>query len=275
MNDIQEIKRDVRRILDFLDIQEHRLTRENAQYAPDTLQKLISDTMLAVLRDTYVNRREFDASSDYILDRVIKDGPRLFRSDYIPRKYGYMDYDSRYEIFRYALSLVPEVEGIMLEFGVFQGGSIEFMTRYTDNPIYGFDSFEGLPERWIPGSLPNRFSTQGKIPQIDAPNVQFVPGWFDDTVPGFMEEHAGDRIKFIHFDCDLYSSHKIVFDELLRRGFDLQDTIVLFDEYLNFPGWRDDAHRALQEFTDTGPWGYRYVGFTTRYTSAAIQLFRK
>lgn len=275
MSDTEDIKRDLGRILEFLDIKPHRLTRENAQYQPDTLQKLVSDTVLAVLRDTYLNRREFDASSDYILDRVIADGPRLFRSDYIPRKYGYMDYDSRYDLFRYALSLAPGVEGIMLEFGVFQGGSIEFMARYTDAPIYGFDSFEGLPQAWIPGSLPSRFSTQGALPEIDTANVHFVPGWFDATVPPFMQAHAGDRIRFIHFDCDLYQSHKTVFDALLEWRVDLQDCVMLFDEYLNFPGWRRDAHRALQEFIEAGPWGYRYVGFTTRYTSAAIQLFRK
>lgn len=275
MSELEEIRAKLDKILDFLDIQQHRLTTENSRYSPDTLQKLVSDTVLSVLRDTFVNRDAFDASSNYIKDRIARDGARMFRSDYIPRKYGFMDYDSRYDLFRYALSLIPQDPGILLEFGVYQGGSVEFMARYSDQPIYGFDSFEGLPDGWIPGSQKGRFSLGGELPKVTAPNIEFVKGWFDETVPPFLAANRQRKIKFIHFDCDLYLSHKIVFDALLENDIDLQGTIALFDEYLNYPTWEEDAHKALQEFTRQGPWGYRYVGFTTRYTAAAIEWFRK
>ena len=40
--------------------------------------------------------------------------------------------------------------GVIAEFGVFNGGSIGWFSKnYNDTPIYGFDSFEGLPEDWI------------------------------------------------------------------------------------------------------------------------------
>lgn len=275
MKELVEITQKLDKILDFLDIQQHRLTTENSRYSPDTLQKLVSDTVLSVMRDSFFNRNDFDASSDYIKNCIARDGAKLFRSDYIPRKYGFMDYDSRYDLFRYALSLAAEEPGIYLEFGVYQGGSAEFMARYTDEPIYGFDSFEGLPEDWIPGSQVGRFSLEGKPPKVSAPNIEFIKGWFDATVPSFIAQNRERKIKFIHFDCDLYLSHKIVFDELLSSETDLQGTIALFDEYVNFPNWQEDGHKALQEFTRQGPWGYRYVGFTTRYTAVAIEFFRK
>ena len=41
--------------------------------------------------------------------------------------------------------------GLFLEFGVFEGNSIQTISKNTDNIVYGFDSFEGLPEKWRDG----------------------------------------------------------------------------------------------------------------------------
>lgn len=40
--------------------------------------------------------------------------------------------------------------GVIVEFGVADGGSIGWFTKkYPDVTVFGFDSFEGLPEDWM------------------------------------------------------------------------------------------------------------------------------
>ncbi len=275
MNQLEQINSKLDKILNFLDIQEHRVPSENKNFSPDSLQKLISDTTLSILRDSYIDQKSYQSSSTYLQNRIALDEAKMFRSEYIPRKYGFVDYDSRYDLFRFALSLTYESPGILLEFGVFKGGSAEFMSRYTKEPIYGFDSFEGLPSGWCAGSTTGRFNLDGNIPQVSANNVSFIKGWFDETLPAFLEKNSSQSIKFIHFDCDLYISHQIVFDELIKNEVNLDGTIILFDEYINYPNWEQDAHKALREFVDKSQWEYRYVGFTTRYPAVAIKLYKK
>lgn len=40
------------------------------------------------------------------------------------------------------------IEGLIMEFGVYSGRTINHMANLTNKTIYGFDSFEGLPEDW-------------------------------------------------------------------------------------------------------------------------------
>jgi hypothetical protein len=39
---------------------------------------------------------------------------------------------------------------LWLEFGVYSGTTINYISKYTTEHVYGFDSFEGLPEAWRP-----------------------------------------------------------------------------------------------------------------------------
>lgn len=41
------------------------------------------------------------------------------------------------------------IPGVIVEGGVWKGDTIRWMAnRYPDRNLYGFDSFEGLPENW-------------------------------------------------------------------------------------------------------------------------------
>lgn len=40
---------------------------------------------------------------------------------------------------------------VFMEFGVYQGESINYMAERTKLQIYGFDSFEGIPNNWRSG----------------------------------------------------------------------------------------------------------------------------
>lgn len=116
----------------------------------------------------------------------------------------------------------------VLEFGVGSGGS----TRKIKNIIkdshefHAFDSFIGLPEDWVGTSCKKgHFSQDGKIPDIDG--VNFYKGWFENTIPEYKK--IAKTIALLHVDCDLYSSTKLIFDEL--DEFIVSGTIIVFDEW--------------------------------------------
>lgn len=59
-------------------------------------------------------------------------------------------------------------------------------------------------------------------------------------------------------DCDPYSSTKTIFDFLgdrIKVG-----TVILFDEYLNYPGWRMHEHKAFTEFVQQRKVKFSYLG---------------
>lgn len=133
----------------------------------------------------------------------------------------------------------------ILEFGVATGGSLRDLSCLTDNRVIGFDSFQGLPENWKPGYDKGAFAqtTTPKLP----PNAYLEIGMFADTLPAFLEHDDGGPYDFIHIDCDLYSSTKTVLSLLKESGRLLKGCVILFDEYFNYPGWRNHEHKALLE----------------------------
>lgn len=117
-----------------------------------------------------------------------------------------------------------------LEFGVASGNTLRTIARARGGrEVYGFDSFDGLPEAWLNGMPAGAFA-RDDLP--DVPGAELVVGLFADSLPGFLENHPG-HIDFLHVDGDLYSSAKTVLDlcgPRLRAG-----SIVHFDEFFNFP----------------------------------------
>jgi hypothetical protein len=141
------------------------------------------------------------------------------------------------------------IDGHILEFGVFEGKSINLIAEnYPNDIIYGFDSFEGLPEDWItnPGvnkHLKGYFSVE-KLPKV-LPNVKLIKGFFDQTLTNWIEQSNIKQIKFLHIDSDLYSSAIFVLNSL--NNFIKSGTIIVFDEL--YP-WSDSKY----EFWEEGEW---------------------
>lgn len=54
---------------------------------------------------------------------------------------------SQYELWRYVFRKRPS-QGLIAEFGVYKGNSINTFASMTTSQIFGFDSFEGLQEDW-------------------------------------------------------------------------------------------------------------------------------
>lgn len=171
-------------------------------------------------------------------------------------------------LLEFALSACS-VEGLILEFGVFRGATLRFIAERAQRPVHGFDSFCGLPVDWTHSQRKGRFSLDGKVPQLDIPGVSLHAGLFNDSVPKFLREHAGP-VRFLHIDCDLYSSTKDVFSHLGSRI--VAGTVIVFDEYLNYPGWREHEYRAFQEFIAASGHRYGYLGFASTQCSVAVQI---
>lgn len=97
---------------------------------------------------------------------------------------------------------------LWLEFGVFSGNTINYISNFTKDTVYGFDSFEGLPEKWRDGFDKGAFNRNGSLPQVNS-NVELIKGWFNETLLDFIQKH-NKKVSFIHMDADLYSSTSTV-----------------------------------------------------------------
>ncbi|HEV8518518.1 MAG TPA: class I SAM-dependent methyltransferase [Burkholderiales bacterium] len=161
------------------------------------------------------------------------------------------------------------IDGLVLEFGVYRGKSLRAIAKRAVQQVHGFDSFEGLPEDWTYFQKRGRFSLQGEVPHFDEPNIQIHQGWFDQSLTRFLAEHAGPA-RFIHIDCDLYSSTTAVLQLLSPRI--VTGTIILFDEYLNYPAWPQHEYKAFQEFVAQTGKSYRYIGFASSASSVAVKI---
>lgn len=154
-------------------------------------------------------------------------------------------------------------DGLYLEFGVNSGHSIRRIAAFTEKHIYGFDSFEGLPEAWN-GLEVGHFTTDGNLPNVPN-NVTLIKGWFDETIPVFKKTNA-DTVAFVHIDCDLYSSTKTIFDNLKNRF--VNGSIIAFDEIFNYGAagagnpylWREHEYKAFCEFLEENGWSADCIG---------------
>lgn len=160
--------------------------------------------------------------------------------------------------------------GLLLEFGVATGRTLRHFGRlFPERTVYGFDGFEGLPEDWDWRHKSGHFAQQ--LPRTRE-NCELVVGWFDNTLPTWLPEHK-ENIALLHLDADLYSSTVTVLDNVAKQI--VAGTIVVFDEYLNYPGWRQHEYRAWQEFVKKHKVQYEYLGFVSRHQQVAVRVLNK
>lgn len=170
------------------------------------------------------------------------------------------------QTFNLALNAAPK-EGLVLEFGVRFGTSIRKIATLANQQVHGFDSFEGLPEVWH-HEPKGSYTTKGELPNVPE-NVQLHVGWFEDTLPKFLERHGGS-VRFINVDCDIYSSTKTVLDLLAPRM--VPGSVIVFDEYIGNEHWREDEFKAFQEAVAKYGWTYEYLCFSIFTKQVAIRI---
>ena len=154
-------------------------------------------------------------------------------------------FPSSLDILAFALSRVS-IKGAYLEFGVASGRTINHVAKQVSGTVHGFDSFEGLPEDWRTGFEKGAFVQ--KTPSVHA-NVQLHIGWFDRTLPESTREifrRLGPRI--------------------------VPGTVIVFDEYFNHPTWRQDEHKAFQEFIAERRIGFDYIGYVPSHQQVCVVM---
>lgn len=172
----------------------------------------------------------------------------------------------RFHLLKYCVQRA-ELKGLYLEFGVYNGDTVNMIADLTDCEVHGFDSFEGLPEDWE-ACKAGQFSRGGNLPQVRK-NVRLHVGWFDKTLPGFLADHS-DPVAFLHVDSDLYSSARTILyalKEQIQPG-----TVILFDEYFNYPNWQQHECKAFREYVEEFSITYEYIGYNSRGYSVGVLI---
>ncbi|HJQ47249.1 MAG TPA: class I SAM-dependent methyltransferase [Amycolatopsis sp.] len=219
-----------------------------------------TDRLIRAVHDVeFRSRRDLFAAGE----RAAAESTERFLREHLPTA---PIFTTPLETLEYALSQVSG-EGMVLEFGVFSGNTLKVISAACQGrEVYGFDSFDGLPEDWRTTQPAGTFAVH-QVPEVDG--AEMVVGLFADTLPGFLAAHPGP-VAFLHLDADLYSSTKTVLDlagDRLRPG-----SIVLFDEYFNYTSWESHEHRAWTEFVERTGIGFDYVGYTVNNEQLIVRI---
>lgn len=182
------------------------------------------------------------------------------------------------EVLRFGSDHVT-LEGLYIEAGVCTGKTINFIAAL--NPyriIYGFDSFEGLPEDWVrkeskmvKGTF--AFKNPNELPPV-LHNVRLIKGWFSETMPSFVKNLSPNQpIAFLHVDSDIYSAAVTVlstFEDHIVPG-----TVLVFDELYNYPGCENHEWKAFQEFLRRKHFEVEYLAYNLYHEQVAVRILAK
>lgn len=172
-----------------------------------------------------------------------------------------MDHDAFYQcpeiedqecMFRWLANADLVRPGIVLEFGVATGRTLaQLVKHFPNHSVYGFDSFQGLPEAWDQGGIKGA-TYQGEF-ACDPPKVDgacIIQGWFADTLKTFPFDPL-PSVSLLHIDCDLYSSTQTVLQYCWTHL--AAEAIIICDEYRfwnddnRYPNWLEHEARAMTE----------------------------
>ena len=178
-------------------------------------------------------------------------------------------FETREQLFDIVGREAGDRDVLYLEFGVAEGMATRYWSKLLTNPksrLHGFDSFEGLPENWIDEAPKGHFSTDGMIPDIDDPRVEFFKGWFDAVLPRYrFEEH---EVLVLNLDADLYSSTKYALDFCMPHI--VPGTYLYFDEF----HYLDHEFRAFRELAAESGRTFTVRGATKNLSEVLLQCIR-
>ncbi len=166
----------------------------------------------------------------------------------------------------------PLRDELFMEFGVFRGRTLKVFAErmkagQSNQTIYGFDAFEGLRDHWSNINYPSgAFNLRGKTPRVPD-NAELVVGWVEDTLEAFLRRHAKKKVAFLHIDMDVYPPTAFVLRK--TRQICVPGTIILFDEFHGYPGWKNYEYKAFLENYDED--AFEYIGFSKMQCAIKIK----
>jgi hypothetical protein len=210
----------------------------------------------------------FDQNSRNIT-RELKRRSLMETCDYIEKHMVMVNpnFEDRYDLLDHAIQNVSVQNGLWLEFGVYKGSTIKYIAGKTKSLVYGFDSFNGNPEDWRSEYKKGAFAL-GKIPRFSK-NIRIQKGYFQDTLLPFSREHD-QPVAFMHIDCDLYSSTRTILTVLCEQL--IRGSIVVFDEFFNYPGWKQHEFKAFTEFIEDNNRAFEYIGYVYKHSQVAVRI---
>jgi hypothetical protein len=226
-------------------------------------REFLIDILETALSNVLMNRRRFDVEMTAHLLATVESAKLLMQSMSAAR-----NLKTRWNLLDYCIKNA-KIDGLWMEFGVYKGKSISKIAKQTKAEVFGFDSFEGFPTDWILSHKKGDFSLDGRMPENLPSNVKLIKGLFAETIPYFLEEHI-EFVAFLHIDCDLYMSAKQVLTLLRSRI--KSGTIILFDEFFNFPQWQEHEYKAFMEFIGETGFSYEFIGYASAYNSVAVRI---
>jgi len=183
---------------------------------------------------------------------------------------------------KYVLENNLVLDGTWIEFGVFNGRTINYISKFTKNKIYGLDTFTGLPHEWNISDdtiiEKGYYSYEDFIANIDAKlklppvndNVVLIKGLFSDTIPLFLNDQ---KISFMHIDCDIYESTVDVFNNVTPNVVD--GCVIVFDEFINYPNYHKHEFLAFHEWVDKYDITYEYIGINGEFYEKPDKIYDK
>ena len=153
-----------------------------------------------------------------------------------------------------------DIEGDIIECGSYKGGSGILMALLlkslkSDKKIHLFDSFEGLPEPhkkdkgYKKGQFKSDYDALSQVIirlGLDS-HIVLHKGWFDTTVPAYIEGSSAP-ISLFHIDCDLYNSTMGCFPQLYPLV--QPQGVVILDDYND--GGRGEKFAVLETLNKLG-----------------------
>lgn len=235
----------------------------------NTARNKVDNVVLSVLERHLVRQK---TANNFLQKSIISlvrkdDEMKLFKEN------GAKYFDNRKDFRKFCISFVGKNKktDMWLEFGVYKGDSLRFFADHAQSlPVIGFDSFKGLPEE-IEGNLRKGNFKLDTVPVFHEENIQLQIGYFQDTLPKFLEEHRDKHFPLIHIDSDLYSSAKFCLDELMRHNAISSGQIILFDDWYGYVGFEEGEYKAWHEFSRAHNIKYTWIAYTEAQAALRIE----
>jgi hypothetical protein len=214
----------------------------------------------------YPLRRLFHKSTIEMLTETAKQESAKYILENISNS---LIFHKRFDLHKYVLSLADERDFLFFEFGVASGHSINHIAKIKRNSIiYGFDSFSGLAENWTGTHAAKNYFARSSIPKVKK-NVKLIISTFDKLETSTINEIVSlGKNLFVHIDCDTYNATNSVLSLLapfLKHG-----DIIIFDDYIGYPGFQYHQHKSWSNFSRKYSCLYEYIAFSN--SESAIRV---